>query len=204
MKTFLATAASIVVLSTAASAQANTISTQGAGFSIGDLTTHTSVIAITDPAVLTGVAFSLNGLTHTYLRDLSASLTHGGTSVNWLAQSGGSDDLSGNYLISDAGTTTLGAASGNPRPSGTYSALSPLSAFDGMSGAGDWTLTIADNEFVDAGNLNNWTLNLSSASVVSPAPEPATWAMMIFGFGMAGAAMRGRKSTVDTRVSYAV
>jgi hypothetical protein len=44
----------------------------------------------------------------------------------------------------------------------------------------------------------------SVANAVSPAPEPATWAMMIFGFGMTGAAMRSRKSAVATRVSYAV
>jgi subtilisin-like proprotein convertase family protein len=206
MKAFLATATAIAVLSTAsiAGAQVNTISTLGAGFSIDDLTTHTSVIAITDPAVLTGVTFSLNGLTHSYLRDLSASLTHGGTSVNWLVNSGGSADLNGNYLISDAGAATLGNASGNPRPWGTYSAFNPLSAFDGMSGAGDWTLTITDNAVEDTGNLSNWALNLSSASVVTAAPEPATWAMMIGGFGMAGGALRRRKSAVTTRVSYAV
>jgi hypothetical protein len=28
----------------------------------------------------------------------------------------------------------------------------------------------------------------------SPIPEPATWAMMITGFGLAGAALRSRKS----------
>jgi hypothetical protein len=32
-------------------------------------------------------------------------------------------------------------------------------------------------------------------------PEPATWAMMIGGFGMVGAAMRRRKAQV--RVTYA-
>jgi hypothetical protein len=37
----------------------------------------------------------------------------------------------------------------------------------------------------------------------SAAPEPATWAMMIFGFGAAGVAMRRRRKPA-TRVSYVV
>lgn len=47
-----------------------------------------------------------------------------------------------------------------------------------------------------------------SAAVTGPmtgaAPEPGTWAMMIGGFGMAGGALRRRKSSVTTRVTYAV
>ena len=38
--------------------------------------------------------------------------------------------------------------------------------------------------------------SLSSPSAVAPVPEPATWAMMIGGFGMVGSAMRRRKASV--------
>jgi hypothetical protein len=44
----------------------------------------------------------------------------------------------------------------------------------------------------------------ATTAIQSAVPEPATWAMMIFGFGMTGAAMRRRKSAVITRVSYAL
>jgi hypothetical protein len=37
----------------------------------------------------------------------------------------------------------------------------------------------------------------------SSAPEPATWAMMIVGFGAAGVALR-RRQKFTTRVSYVV
>ena len=43
----------------------------------------------------------------------------------------------------------------------------------------------------------------ASAAVASPTPEPATWGMMILGFGLAGVALRHRQK-VTTRVSYAV
>ena len=33
----------------------------------------------------------------------------------------------------------------------------------------------------------------STGSIPSAVPEPATWAMMIVGFGLAGAAMRRRR-----------
>jgi hypothetical protein len=42
---------------------------------------------------------------------------------------------------------------------------------------------------------------LTISSLVSAAPEPGTWAMMILGFGMAGAGLRYRRRT--TSVSYA-
>lgn len=46
--------------------------------------------------------------------------------------------------------------------------------------------------------LDNFSLSIGAAGAV---PEPATWAMMIFGFGLTGAAMRRRK--VRTTVTYA-
>lgn len=38
------------------------------------------------------------------------------------------------------------------------------------------------------------TLMLTQASVAAPVPEPATWAMLILGFGAAGAALRRRRA----------
>jgi hypothetical protein len=43
--------------------------------------------------------------------------------------------------------------------------------------------------------------SFSVAAFVSPAPEPATWAMMILGFGIAGGGLRYRRGTKN--VSYA-
>ena len=55
------------------------------------------------------------------------------------------------------------------------------------------SVPLGNNGLVEGGQL----FFLSNAGV----PEPASWAMMIAGFGIAGAAMR-RKAKVSTTVSY--
>lgn len=190
MKTVVVAFASMLAIAAApASAQVY----NGAGFQIGDLTTHSSTISVTDTGTVSGVDFTLNDLTHTYINDLFATLTHDGVTVTWLNRSGGSDNLDGTYTISDAGLTTIGGGTGNPRPSGTYDAFSSLSAFDGTSVAGDWTLTISDQVGADAGNLDSWTLDVNG--VTGAVPEPASWAMMLLGFAGIGFAMRRRRSS---------
>ena len=42
-----------------------------------------------------------------------------------------------------------------------------------------------------------------NADVTAAVPEPATWAMMLVGFGAVGYTMRRRKSKVTTRVQFA-
>ncbi|MEH6757968.1 MAG: PEPxxWA-CTERM sorting domain-containing protein [Parasphingorhabdus sp.] len=55
---------------------------------------------------------------------------------------------------------------------------------------------------VDSSQLyaNQFSFLFGSAGAV---PEPATWALMLFGFAFAGASLRRRKNKVTTTVSYA-
>lgn len=108
----------------------------GSGFTIGDLTTHSSTITVADTGTVSNANFTLNGLSHTFIHDLVATLEHGGVTVDCLNFSDGGDDLNGDYTISDSGATTIGNGTGSPRPSGTYAALSSLSAFNGLSVTG--------------------------------------------------------------------
>ncbi|WP_070156339.1 PEPxxWA-CTERM sorting domain-containing protein [Sphingobium phenoxybenzoativorans] len=56
--------------------------------------------------------------------------------------------------------------------------------------------------FTSAVNGNNSAGGLGFLTVTSAVPEPATWAMMVLGFGAMGMAMR-RRRRVKTTVSYA-
>lgn len=86
-----------------------------------------------------------------------------------------SDGAFGNSRVGDFGGLQLysGSASAPTLPTGTFFLNRPPS--DAQVG----TLTV---------------------STVAAIPEPATWAMMAVGFGLAASAMRRRK--VTTRVSY--
>lgn len=60
--------------------------------------------------------------------------------------------------------------------------------------------TLRTGAFALTDGPNNATGTLT-VTTVAAIPEPATWAMMVIGFGLAGSAMRRRRIT--TRVSYA-
>ena len=76
--------------------------------------------------------------------------------------------------------------------------LYELAGLGASSGTGLSTLGILNGggKQPDISHLSFWTV--PSAGGV---PEPATWAMMILGFGAVGGAMRGRE--VKTKVSFA-
>ena len=71
------------------------------------------------------------------------------------------------------------------------------------------TFTINLNQIfldqVNRGLLTDFSIGgtLSPAQVVAAVPEPGTWAMLIVGFGIAGAGLRRRKTKVTTRVALA-
>ena len=49
----------------------------------------------------------------------------------------------------------------------------PVSAFDGQSTVGDWTLTVSDNAAADTGTINNWSMTFSGLGDVAPAAPEA-------------------------------
>lgn len=92
---------------------------------------------------------------------------------------------------------------GEPSPFSTWDGVSDLAAFD--------TNLLLNNFFApfvqtDGGELifaappQPGAATFSASLLAAPVPEPATWAMMIAGFGMAGASLRRRKARI--KVSY--
>ncbi|MEK7866158.1 MAG: proprotein convertase P-domain-containing protein [Planctomycetota bacterium] len=126
--------------------------------SIPDSGSTTSTIAIAENLAITEVnAYVL--IRHTYVGDLVVSLrSPGGTTVTLHNRTGADgDDIVGWY------DTTLSPAQA-------------LSAFNGQSSAGTWTLTMADQEAQDVGTLDLWKIEIAGTAQ-QPAPQPQTWSI---------------------------
>jgi subtilisin-like proprotein convertase family protein len=116
------------------------------------------------------------GLDHTFVGDLTATLSNGSTSILLMNRTGVGNDLDGDYIFSDLAATTFvaGAAAGSPIAAGAYQPLTPLSAFDGQPLSGTWTLTVSDFVGQDVGNIRSFTLlSTSQQSSCSSCPPCA-------------------------------
>lgn len=182
----------------------------------GETTSVINVSGITGS--ITGLTLSLNGLSHTYPDDLVFGLYSASQNLGFVFFSGvgGSTPISNvNLTFSDLATSQLpeSFASTTPVVSGTYLpsnfGLYEFTSFPNASSFSDffsgnvngaWTLYVDDVFASDTGSVaNGWSLNFTTSA--SAVPEPATWGMMILGFGMIGAAARSRK--VKTSVRFA-
>jgi C1A family cysteine protease len=95
----------------------------------------TSVITISDAGSI-GTLSLTTDITHSYRGDLRVTLTRGTQTITLHDRTGGSaDDLKQTF---------------------------PVTAFNGQSLAGTWTLTVVDTAAQDAGRLNGWTLTATT------------------------------------------
>ena len=135
----------------------------------------TSTIAVADPAIVQDVNVTVN-ITHTYDHDLALSLiTPANTPITLAAQRDGSGDNYTNTVFDDEAATSI--LSGAPPFTGSFRPEQPLSAADGLSGAGNWRFRAVDSAGQDLGTINSWTLklvypNLACAPAGAPPPVP--------------------------------
>lgn len=116
--------------------------------------------------VLLGLAVTVD-IDHTYAGDLIITVTHvdTGSSATLLSlPDGGSGDngsnLDGVYAFADGGLpfpTDCGDSCVIPSMD-VYEPYTSLGVFTGESIAGDWTIDISDNAFLDTGTLHSWTV----------------------------------------------
>jgi subtilisin-like proprotein convertase family protein len=99
----------------------------------------TTTIEVTDDFTLTDVNVPMN-ISHTWIGDLYITLTSpmGTEVVLWNRTGGSTQDI--NQTFDDEGTAGEEA----------------LSAFDGESSMGTWTLFVSDNAGADTGTINSW------------------------------------------------
>ncbi|TAH41409.1 MAG: hypothetical protein E6Q43_03975 [Dokdonella sp.] len=126
----------------------------------------TSTITVAEDITLTDLQVGVE-IDHTWVGDVFISLTSpGGTTVTLLDRPGytgsgfgcSSNDM--DVVFSDAASVDpeTSCPAGPPWLSGPVLPFSPLSAFDGESTVGTWTLTVSDNAGGDTGQIVNWSL----------------------------------------------
>ena len=199
-------AALLVVAGLAAAANAGVHT--GAGFAIpdGDAAGITSVIAVAGDTdfPITSVVVSLQGFAHTWIGDLSGTLTSPNGTVHTLfgrpgrvanVGFGDSSNVEGIYTFADTGADFWAAAASVADaavvPAGTYRTSSEGSAavtsldaaFAGQNGNGNWTLTMNDRAFGDTGAITGWELRII----------PAPGALALLGLGGLVAGRRNRR-----------
>lgn len=140
-----------------------------------DITGVSSVITIADNISVENIKVHLinetnpskntPGLTHTYLGDLTVTLeSPEGTIVELLTNDcDDGDDIQ--VIFSDAGDP-LSCNFSSPAISGLKKPRQELSAFNGENAQGNWTLTVVDDQPVDTGILEAWSLEICSSEPV--------------------------------------
>ncbi len=140
--------------------------------------TVTSTLIIPATAGVNITDLNVVGLagTHSYISDLKVTLTSpAGTSVvlfDTICTS--STDFNIN-LDDQAGLVSIPCP-----PTGNQTARPqfPLSAFNGESSTGIWTLTIKDNFDQDGGSLNGWGLVINNCAIVSTPVSSTPWTQL--------------------------
>jgi len=117
----------------------------------------TSTLTISEGVDISDLDVQIN-VTHTWISDLTITITSpAGTVVELTSGNGGSGD---NYIDTqfddDAGTSIT---SGTPPFTGLYTPEQALSAFNGESSLGVWTIKISDAFNADGGALNSWSVS---------------------------------------------
>lgn len=124
-----------------------------------------SVLTVTGPGNVDELFVSNILGNHTYVGDLSIELiAPGGSPIAMLLdrECGSSDDF--DLSFSDSAIDQIADAPCSPLgQGGTFQPEDPLSVFNGIPMAGDWTLRINDNANFDGGELNTWSLSFCTA-----------------------------------------
>nr|WP_225444633.1 S8 family serine peptidase [Pseudomarimonas arenosa] len=127
-----------------------------------------STITVPSGAALTDLDVRLRA-THTWSNDLTVTLTKvgSGTTIRLLEEpttsaGGGCNGDNPNLIFDDAAASAANNSCVNANPGwtagGRFRPVDALTAFNGTSLAGDWTLNVADNAGLDTGTLDEWCL----------------------------------------------
>jgi subtilisin-like proprotein convertase family protein len=173
-----------------------------------DLIGLSDSIAIADNGSLVGDVNVELFVNHTWQGDLIVTLTHEdtGTSAVIMDRNGfpdsafgcGEDDIVG-AILDDEGTASIEAqCAPNLTSPPSYTPFGDaLSAFDGESLGGTWTLNISDNAEFDTGTLVSWSMTVTEAGEpVCEQPE----CFLVIGDGPGTGSFTGAAHEFETQV----
>lgn len=122
----------------------------------------TLTISASDSVLINDVNVNLD-ITHSWVSDLTVKLkSPSGTEVTLFTNKCNTNPSVSNVLATFDDSGSVITCGGNPGISGVVLPTQALSAFNGQTSQGIWTLTVTDNVSQDGGQLNNWSLNLCS------------------------------------------
>ena len=174
--------------------------------------TLNATVAKNSAVTSAGGVFIQSGVSGSFSFLSTTAITLSGPGLATTTYAAGSNLLSGVFTGGSlVGSTTSGAtfAAGVPGPGFTYTSdfLSFLNSVDLDNAISLSAITPA----LSVGNGNNKAIKSFRAvsggqfsadpnpSVIAAVPEPATWAMMLVGFGMVGAGVRSRRKATVKR-----
>jgi subtilisin-like proprotein convertase family protein len=128
-----------------------------------------AVFNIDGTACSSAIGSTTVGLDHTFVGDLSATLTSpSGRTISLFNRPGGAGNSGNNFcqtVFDDTAATSIQAITAGGAPyTGSFKPAQPLSAFAGDVGAGTWILHVTDNAFLDVGSVRAFSLDLSGLS----------------------------------------
>lgn len=137
---------------------------------IRDMQTTTFTITVPPDSPLGGAAVTdLNfGITlnHTFVSDLVITVTSpGGKTVTVFSRRGGSGDNLTNTVFDDEAATPINK--GKAPFTGSFRPEQLLSAFDGVSAVGTWTVRVSDTSQMDTGSVLSAYIDVATGAGVS-------------------------------------
>ncbi|MCI0700770.1 MAG: S8 family serine peptidase [Planctomycetia bacterium] len=134
----------------------NTYVKSGLPVSLIDVGTRTVTMTIADDVKISDLNVGIS-LTHTWLSDLVIKLKGpDGTTITLFNRRGGSANNLTGTTFNDEASTAISA--GTAPFSGNFRPEQALSAFDGKSTKGTWSLIVQDVARYDTGSLTAWSL----------------------------------------------
>ncbi|OAN58108.1 PEPxxWA-CTERM sorting domain-containing protein [Sphingomonas sp. TDK1] len=163
---------------------------------------------------LSGLSLTLTGISHSFSNDLVFGLVAENAGIGFIfwSEAGFNNALSNvtvSFSDSAAGFLPYSLATTAPITAGTYLPSNWagygvagvnnavfFSDFYGINPNGDWRLIALDTGEGDVGSVGGgWSLTMSTTPVGGAVPEPASWAMLIGGFALAGSALRRQRTS---------